>query len=50
LNQHWFESLTQAKEIIENWRVEYNTDRPNKALGRKTPEQFAKDQGFLLYG
>ena len=50
LNQHWFESLDQARKIIEDWRIEYNTDRPNRALGRKTPEQFAKEQGLLLYG
>lgn len=50
LNQHWFESLDQAREIIEAWRIEYNTDRPNKALGRKTPEEFAKEQRLLLYG
>lgn len=50
LNQHWFENLEQAREIIEAWRIEYNTDRPNKALGRKTPEEFAKEQGLLLYG
>jgi putative transposase len=50
LNQHWFENLEQAREIIEAWRIEYNTERPNKALGRRTPEEFAKDQGLLLYG
>src|SRR5581483_9014662 len=50
LNQHWFENLDQAKEIIEAWRVEYNTERPNKALGKKTPEEFARDQGLVLYG
>ena len=50
LNQHWFENLEQARRIIEDWRIEYNTDRPNKALGKKTPEEFAKEQGLLLYG
>lgn len=49
LNQHWFEDLKQAREIIESWRIEYNTDRPTKALGRKTPEEFAKERGLLLY-
>lgn len=50
LNQHWFESLEQAREIIEAWRIEYNTDRPNKALGKKTPEEFAREQRLMLYG
>ena len=49
LNQHWFETLEQAKQIIELWRVEYNTDRPNKALRNRTPEEFAKEQGLMLY-
>lgn len=50
LNQHWFENLDQARNIIEDWRIEYNTDRPNAALGRKTPEEFARSQGLMLYG
>jgi tripartite-type tricarboxylate transporter receptor subunit TctC len=28
--------------MIELWRIEYNTDRPNKALRNRTPEEFAK--------
>jgi transposase InsO family protein len=28
LNEHWFMSLRQAKSLIEDWRVEYNTERP----------------------
>jgi putative transposase len=50
LEQHWFENLDQAREIIETWRNEYNTDRPNTALGKKTPEEFAREQGLVLYG
>jgi putative transposase len=50
LNQHWFENLEQAKQIIEDWRLEYNTDRPNSALRNKTPEEFAKEQRLMLYG
>ena len=34
-------SLRQAKSLIEDWRVEYNTERPHSALGYLTPEQFA---------
>ncbi len=50
LNQHWFENLPQATDIIEAWRIEYNTDRPNRALGKKTPEEFAKKYEPMLYG
>lgn len=42
LNEHWFMSLRQAKSLIEDWRVEYNTERPHSALGYLTPEQFAQ--------
>lgn len=50
LDQHWFKDLEHARRIIEGWRIEYNTDRPNSALGKKkTPAEFAKEQGLLLY-
>jgi putative transposase len=42
LNLNWFESIYHAQEVIEAWRIEYNTDRPNSALKNKTPEMFAK--------
>ncbi len=42
LNLNWFESIHHAKNMIEDWRIEYNTDRPNSALKNKTPEMFAK--------
>lgn len=41
LNQHWFSDLGHARQVIEGWRIEYNTDRPTSALGMKTPEEFA---------
>jgi transposase InsO family protein len=41
LNQNWFVSLNDARQIIENWRVDYNTVRPHSSLGYLTPEEFA---------
>jgi putative transposase len=41
LNQHWFKNLSEAKEIIENWRLEYNRVRPHSSLGNLTPEEYA---------
>ena len=41
LNEHWFISLQEAKELIEAWRVDYNTERPHSSLGGKTPGDFA---------
>jgi putative transposase len=37
LNQHWFASLEEARQIIEAWRVEYNTERPHRSLRQQTP-------------
>jgi len=42
LDTHWFETLTEAKENIEAWRQEYNETRPHRALGERTPNEFAK--------
>ena len=32
LNVHWFLSLADAQEKIENWRIEYNGDRTHSSL------------------
>lgn len=32
-----FDSLSQAQQILEGWRVEYNTVRSHESLGKKTP-------------
>jgi len=42
LNEHWFTSLAHARTVIENWRREYNEERPKKSLGGLTPAQYAK--------
>jgi putative transposase len=41
LNAHWFMTLEDACEIIEAWRKEYNESRPHRALGERTPREFA---------
>jgi putative transposase len=41
LNVHWFETLVEAKQLIEAWRQEYNRSRPRRALGDLTPSEFA---------
>lgn len=40
LNENYFTSLSEAKEIIENWRIDYNENRPQKGLKELTPSQF----------
>ncbi len=37
LDQHWFASLEEARQTIEAWRVEYNTERPHRALKHLAP-------------
>ena len=39
LNINWFLSLEDAKEKIEQWRVEYNRFRPHSSLDGKTPHE-----------
>ena len=41
LNQNWFVDLQDAREVIEAWRVDYNTVRPHSSLRYLTPEEFA---------
>jgi putative transposase len=41
LNAHWFTTLAETRQIIESWRREYNESRPHRALGEKTPNEFA---------
>ena len=42
LNEHWFMSIAHARNVIEEWRREYNTERSKKSLGGLTPDQYAK--------
>ena len=41
LNQHWFASLEEARQTVEAWRIDYNTERPHRALGQQTPAAWA---------
>jgi putative transposase len=42
LSEQWFLSLTDAQQIIEAWRVDYETERPHSKLGGCTPREFAQ--------
>ncbi|MDP6940273.1 MAG: IS3 family transposase [Planctomycetota bacterium] len=41
LNGELFVGLAEARYLIENWRVDYNTARPHSSLGYLTPAEFA---------
>jgi putative transposase len=43
LDAHWFATLAEAKQVIEVWRREYNESRPHRALGERTPNEFASE-------
>ena len=41
LNEHWFTSLAQARDLIADWRRDYNQVRPHSSCGRIPPARFA---------
>ena len=43
LNEHWFETLEEAKSLIEIWRKDYNQCRPHSSLKGMTPEAYARE-------
>ena len=43
LNMHWFESLAEAKKLIEQWRFEYNEMRPHSSLGNRAPAVYVAE-------
>ena len=42
LDQRLFRSIKEAREIIEDWRIDYNEVRPHSALGYQPPSVFAE--------
>lgn len=42
LNGWTFDSLLEAQVLIEDWRIDYNTNRPHSAHGGLTPTEFAQ--------
>jgi len=42
LNEHWLQSLKQARDEIARWRTDYNDEvRPHSSCGRMPPAKFA---------
>ena len=42
LNEHWFASLRDARELIGDWAEDYNEERPHSALGYMAPAEFRR--------
>ncbi len=40
LNEHLFTRYRQARQVIEEWRLDYNTIRPHSSLNGLTPREF----------
>ena len=40
LNQNWFLTLKEAREIFEEWRLDYADVRPHGSLGHLTPNEY----------
>ena len=47
LNASWFQNLFEARRKIEEWRKEYNEERPHSSLGYETPVAFARRMAAL---
>lgn len=41
LNEHWFETLPQARITIADWRQDYNEVRPHSSCKRMLPAKYA---------
>jgi len=48
LDCHWFAELSEARQTIEAWRLDYNTERPHRALGQATPAAWMTARDHLL--
>lgn len=41
LNAHWFRTLNDVRQTLEQYRQEYNCERPHSALAYRTPHEFS---------
>lgn len=44
LNAYLFKSLAEVRILSEEWRIDYNTERPHKSLGYMAPLSYAEEQ------
>jgi putative transposase len=42
LNETMFRSLAHAREVLSDWRKDYNGERPHTSLDGLTPNEFAR--------
>tara|TARA_R100000655_G_scaffold83650_1_gene123202 strand:+ start:127 stop:348 length:222 start_codon:yes stop_codon:yes gene_type:complete len=41
LNEHLFDNLRQARQLIAAWRTDFNHNRPHTSLSGLTPAEYA---------
>ena len=41
LSTHWFLDLVEARREVTAWQEDYNTVRPHRGLGNRTPAEYA---------
>jgi transposase InsO family protein len=46
LNEHWFVSMRHARQVIEEWRQEYNDQRPHSSPGYLVSAEFVAQHQF----
>lgn len=44
LNEHWFLNLEYVRQVIEEWRIDYNCQRPHSSLKDLTPDEYAAQE------
>ena len=47
LNANWFTSLNDARRKIEEWRQDYNQQRPHSSLQYSSPTAFARTRAEI---
>ena len=48
LNENWFVTLDHARELIENWRIDYNEGRPHTSLEGLTLREYVSINQEIL--
>ena len=46
LNASWFRTLNDVRRTLDNWRQEYNCERPHSSLAYRTPAEFSRARGY----
>lgn len=49
LNMNWFLSLKDLQDKAQDWRDEYNNERPHSSLKMKTPKEFLESYDKEIY-